>query len=164
MIFTSFPFISTRTKQLLRNPMTQNWNHQEEDEKKKKKRWISKIPTVTKRGGTVSRFCNVDRNRRSACISAKTMAASRSILAKAANPSSFWSLCIYKMPNNLLFKTIKRATHKERERHTRAIGEEGHCQSRIWCLRSRRWRDRCCCRCWFWQKGRWTCKTGVSDI
>ena len=33
------------------------------------------------------------------------------------------------------------------------MGEEGRCQNRIWCLRSRRWRDRCCCRCWLWQEG-----------
>ena len=59
------------------------------EKKKNKKRWISKIPTVTKRRGTVSRFCNGDRNRRSARTSAKTMAASHSELAKVANPSSF---------------------------------------------------------------------------
>ena len=59
------------------------------EQKKNKKRWISKIPTVTKRGGTVSRFCNGDLNRRSARTFAKTVAASHSILAKAANPSSF---------------------------------------------------------------------------
>ena len=90
MIFASFPFIFTGTKQLLRNPTTQNRNHQEENEKKKKKkRWISKIPTVTKRGGTVSRFCNGDQNRRSVRTSEKTVVASRSVLEKVANPSSF---------------------------------------------------------------------------
>ena len=59
------------------------------EKKKKKKRWISKIPTVTKRGGTVSRFCNGDRNRRSVRTFAKTVVASRLVLAKVVNPSSF---------------------------------------------------------------------------
>ena len=90
--------------------------------KKKKKRWISKIPTVTKRGGTVSHF-----------VTAIGINGLRTLLQKLwqrilhlSDPSVYT-----KCQTILLFKTIKRATHKERERHTGAMGEEGRCQSRI---------------------------------
>ena len=95
--------------------MTQNWNHQEENEKKKKQ-WISKIPTVTKCGGTISCFCNGDRNPRLRALLQKpwqllVQSLRRQRILHLSDPSVYT-----KCQTVLLFKTIKRATHKERER------------------------------------------------
>ena len=110
------------------NPESKSSRRKRKKEKKKK-RWNSKIPTVTKRGGTVF-------------VTAIGIEGLRALLQKP------WQLLVQylrrqrilhlsdpsvytKCQTILLFKTIKRATHKERERHIGAMREEGRCQSRI---------------------------------